>query len=68
MLQDQCSSGNKTGLQPVSRPVEQIVGFYPKGLKVHPKGLFVMQIAFKGEAPSAPPNLLPKDLGVGIEN
>ena len=23
---------NKTGLQPVSRPVEQILGFYPKGL------------------------------------
>ena len=24
---------NKTGLQPVSRPVEQILGFYPKGFK-----------------------------------
>ena len=23
---------NKTGLQPVSRPAEQILGFYPKGL------------------------------------
>ena len=22
---------NKTGLQPVSRPVEQILGFFPKG-------------------------------------
>ena len=25
-------NGNKTGLQPVSRPVEQIVGFHSKGL------------------------------------
>ena len=24
---------NKTGLQPVSRPVEQIIGFFPKDLK-----------------------------------
>ena len=24
---------NKTGLQPVSRPVEQIFGFFPKGFK-----------------------------------
>ena len=24
---------DKTGLQPVSRPVEQILGFYPKGFK-----------------------------------
>ena len=24
---------NKTGLQPVSRPVEQIFGLYPKGFK-----------------------------------
>ena len=28
---------NKTGLQPVSRPVEQILGFFPKGFK---KGSF----------------------------
>ena len=27
-----CNNNNKTGLQPVSRPVEQILGFYPKGL------------------------------------
>ena len=24
---------NKTGLQPVSRPVERILGFFPKGFK-----------------------------------
>ena len=28
---------NKTGLQPVSKPVEQILSFFPKGLK---KGTF----------------------------
>ena len=27
----QWSKLNKTGLQPVSRPVEQILGFFPKG-------------------------------------
>ena len=27
------SSFNKTGLQPVSRPVEQILGFFPKGFE-----------------------------------
>ena len=26
------NNDNKTGLPPVSRPVEQILGFYPKGL------------------------------------
>ena len=29
---------NKTGLQPVSRPVEQILGFFPKGFKITKKG------------------------------
>ena len=28
---------NKTGLQPVSKPVEQIFGFYPKGLSAKPR-------------------------------
>ena len=32
MFQDLCSTGNKTGLQPVSRPVEKILGFFLKGL------------------------------------
>ena len=32
---------NKTGLQTVSRPVEQILGFYPKGLKIYPKGIII---------------------------
>ena len=28
-----CSQNcNKTGLQPVSRPVERILGFFPKGI------------------------------------
>ena len=27
VFQDQCSTGNKTGLQPVSKPVKQEVGF-----------------------------------------
>ena len=26
------SNNNKTGLQPVLRPVEQILGFFPKGI------------------------------------
>ena len=28
LFQDLCFTGNKTGLQPVSKPVEQILGFY----------------------------------------
>ena len=30
LFQDLYSTGNKTGFQPVSIPVEQIVGFFPK--------------------------------------
>ena len=32
---------NKTGLKPASRPVEQILGCYPKGLKIYPKGIII---------------------------
>ena len=41
LFQDLCSTGNKTGLQPVSRPVEQILGFHPKGVKIYPKGIII---------------------------
>ena len=35
--------GNKTGLQPVSRPVEQILGFFQKGLKNYQKGIIIIK-------------------------
>ena len=34
---------NKTGSQPVSRPVEQILVFFPKGLKNYQKGFIIME-------------------------
>ena len=35
---------NNTGLQPVSRPVEQILGFCPKGLRIYPKGIIIRPV------------------------
>ena len=37
MFKDLCSTGNNTGLQPVSRPVEQIIGFFQELKKVAKK-------------------------------
>ena len=34
---------NKTGLQPVSRPVEQILGFFPKDLKSAKNGANIIK-------------------------
>ena len=39
------SSNNKTGLQPVLRPMEQILGFFQKGLKNYQKGRMLKQPA-----------------------
>ena len=37
MFKDLCSTGNNTGLQPVSRPVEQIIVFFQELKKVAKK-------------------------------
>ena len=54
---------NKTGLQPVSRPVGQILGFYPKGFSAKRCLKFFFKPtgakSLKGAGPSAPPNLFP---------
>ena len=37
------SKTNKTGLQPVSRPVEQILWVFSKGFKNYPKGIIIRE-------------------------
>ena len=51
LLQDLCSTGNKTGLQPVSRPAQQILGFYPKGIKCKKQDLFATGFKTCGTVP-----------------
>ena len=55
---------NKTGLQPISRPVEQILGFFPKGfkkesfsknLKMVQKSSFIKCSAFGAAKPVSKP-------------
>ena len=50
---------NKTGLQPISRPVEKILGFYTRVFKKYPKKLQMgaMRMFKKLTAPSTLPNL-----------
>ena len=40
---------NKTGLQPVSRPVEQTLGFLWKGIKNYQKGIIIRENGAKVE-------------------